>query len=62
MKKAKGTFKYSSKGNTGLLYIPAHMVLDSAFPLKEGTVSIEVLDGQLLVRPTKNDESEKERN
>jgi hypothetical protein len=39
MKEGIGTFKLSPKGNTGLLYVPAHMVLDSAFPLKEGKVS-----------------------
>ncbi|MDH5688523.1 MAG: hypothetical protein OEZ48_11780 [Candidatus Bathyarchaeota archaeon] len=50
MKEGIGTFKLSQKGNTGLLYIPAHVVLDSAFPLKEGKVSIEITDEQITVR------------
>ena len=50
MKEGIGTFKLSPKGNTGLLYVPAHMVLDSAFPLKEGKVSIEITDGQIAVK------------
>ena len=55
MKRARGTFKYSAKGNTGLLYIPSKVAVDSAFPLKEGTVIIEITDGKLEIRPEKQE-------
>jgi len=51
LRRAEGTFKYSPKGNTGLLYIPSKVAVDSLFPLKEGAVIIEIMDGKLEVRP-----------
>ena len=56
MKCARGTFKYSAKGNTGLLYIPSKVAVDSAFPLKEGTVIIEITNGEITVKPEKQEE------
>lgn len=40
----QGTFRVSVKGKTGLIYIPADLVKDSAFPLQDGdslTIRIE---------------------
>jgi len=48
--KNKGTFKFSHKGKTGLLYIPADIVKDSSFPLKEGKVTIEISEDTLIIR------------
>jgi len=48
--KNTGTFKLSHKGKTGVLYIPADMVVDSAFPLKEGKVEIEIRGKELIIR------------
>ena len=47
--KNKGTFKISHKGKTGILYVPADLVKDSTFPLKEGKVTIEILENRLII-------------
>lgn len=47
--KNRGTFKISHKGKTGILYIPADLVKDSTFPLKEGKVTIEIVEKRLTV-------------
>jgi hypothetical protein len=44
-----GTLKFSPKGKTGLLYIPADLVKDSSFPLIEGPVTIEIVNGKLII-------------
>jgi hypothetical protein len=44
-----GTFRFSPKGKTGLLYIPADIVKDSNFPLKEGTVTVEISGDKLTI-------------
>lgn len=49
MKEGIGTFKLSPKGNTGFLYIPLHMVLDSVFPLREGSVVIKIRNGGIAI-------------
>jgi len=49
MKDSEATLKRSHKGNTQLLYIPANMVLDSAYPLKEGKVRVRVEGNRLIV-------------
>jgi len=54
--KDTGTFKFSHKGKTGILYIPADIVKDSKFPLKEGTVTVEI-SGEQLIIGKKKDES-----
>lgn len=51
MKTGTGTFKLSHRGSTGLIYIPAKIVVDSAFPLKEGKVIIEVTDSEIIIKP-----------
>lgn len=51
MEWGEGAFKLSPKGNTGLIYVPAHMTVDSAFPLKPSKVDIEVMNGKIEVRP-----------
>ncbi len=52
---AKGKFSFPSKGNTGIVYIPAHMVRDLQFPLKEGSVEVEILEEKgktfVVIRP-----------
>lgn len=45
-----GTFKFSHKGKTGILYIPADIVKDSRFPLKEGNVTVEISGDILIIR------------
>ncbi len=47
--KSIGTFKLSHKGKTGLLYIPADLVKDSAFPLKEGKVKIGIEGDSIVI-------------
>ena len=47
------TFKLSPKGKTGILYIPADIVKDSNFPLKEGKVIIEIKNQELIIRKKK---------
>ena len=40
----RGTFRVSAKGKTGLIYVPADLVKDSAFPFHDGdslTIKIE---------------------
>jgi len=49
--KNSGTFKFSHKGKTGILYIPADIVKDSNFPLKEGKVIVEITEDTLIIRP-----------
>lgn len=45
----KGTFKKEKKGSTGVLWIPADLVKDSAFPLKPGSVKIKIEGKRLVV-------------
>jgi len=46
-----GTFKLSHKGKTGIIYIPADLVKDSSFPLKEGKVTIRIEDDSVVLTP-----------
>jgi len=48
--KNTGTFKFSHKGKTGILYIPADIVKDSNFPLKEGKVRVEISGDILIIK------------
>jgi len=48
--KARGTFKLSTKGSTGVLWIPSSMVKDSTFPLKVGPVEITIEKDRLIIR------------
>lgn len=45
-----GTFKFSHKGKTGILYIPADIVKDSAFPLKEGKTIIKISSDMIIIK------------
>ena len=40
--KATGTFKKENRSQTGRIYVPAALVRDSQFPLKEGPIEIEI--------------------
>lgn len=51
-KKNIGTFKRSPKGNTGLLYIPADIVKDSLFPIREEAVTIRFQGNSLIIEVT----------
>lgn len=49
--KNTGTFKLSLPQSwTGIIYVPADMVKDSSFPLKEGKVTVEIQGDSLIVR------------
>ena len=52
MKEGVGTFRLSPKGNTGLIYIPAKIVIDSAFPLKPGKVKIKIQNDTIIIHQT----------
>jgi len=51
--KNTGTFKLSHKGKTGILYIPADIVKDSSFPLKEGKVEVTIEGASLVCKHLK---------
>lgn len=42
MLELEGSFVLAKRGKTGILYIPADLVKDSQFPLKEGAVRIKI--------------------
>jgi predicted NUDIX family NTP pyrophosphohydrolase len=44
-----GTFKLESKSKSGRIHVPAELVRDSQFPLREGEVFIEIKDNKLLI-------------
>jgi len=48
--KKEATFKISRRGKTGVLYIPADIVKDSSFPLKEGVVIVEISGDWLTIK------------
>jgi hypothetical protein len=47
--KAEGTFKLESRSKSGRIHIPASLVRDSQFPLKEGKVNIEIKENKLII-------------
>jgi len=50
---AKGTFTLSPKGKTGVLYVPADIVKDSAFPFQPGEkVKVRIEGNRLIVEKT----------
>ncbi len=51
--KALGKFRKERKSNTGVIFVPAIIVVDSAFPLKEGRVEIEIKGKELIIRQMK---------
>lgn len=54
-----GTFRKDPKGNTGRLYIPANLVKDSQFPIKEGKVIIKIRGDHLIISKVPNTSSVK---
>ncbi len=47
--KSRGTFRLETGSKSGRLHIPAEIVKDSQFPLKEGEVLIEIQNDKLIV-------------
>ncbi|MFH0849121.1 MAG: hypothetical protein V1857_06435 [archaeon] len=45
---SNGKYQLSSRSNTGLIYLPTEIVLDTAFPLKPGIIDIRI-EGPCLV-------------
>jgi len=39
---AGGTFRKDGRSDTGRIYVPAALVRDSQFPLKEGKIKIKI--------------------
>lgn len=49
VKEAIGSFKIPMRGRTGVIYVPADLVIDSTFPFKKGdSVKIRI-DGERLI-------------
>lgn len=44
-----GKFTLPKRGKTGVLYIPATLVRDSAFPIKKGKVRIKIVGDCLII-------------
>jgi hypothetical protein len=50
VREAIGTFKLPlKKGRTGVIYVPADLVIDSTFPLKKGNAVKIKIDGEKLI-------------
>ena len=50
MNKAEGKLRKSSKGNTGLLFLPSHLMLDSTFPFKDIPLMVKIrIEGNKLI-------------
>ena len=50
MDRAEGKLRKSSKGNTGLLFLPSHLMLDSAFPFKKIPIIVKIrIKGKRLI-------------
>lgn len=45
----KGKFSTESRSKSGRIQVPAALVKDSQFPLSEGPVIIEIVDGKLVI-------------
>jgi len=45
----EGNFRKNTRSNTGRIYIPAALVRDSQFPLREGKVKIQIKNKQLII-------------
>jgi hypothetical protein len=45
----RGTFGVSVKGKTSLIYVPADLVRDSAFPLRDGDFLATEIERQILI-------------
>lgn len=47
---AIGTFKHDVRSKAGRVYVPAALVRDSQFPIKEGKVEIRVEGNYLIIK------------
>lgn len=47
--KVIGAFSHESRSKSSRIQIPARMVWDSAFPLREGKVEIKIEGGRLVI-------------
>jgi len=48
-----GTFRLETRSKSGRVHVPAELVRDSQFPLEEGKINIEIIDGKLVVSQMK---------
>jgi len=48
---AEGTFRKDGRSDTGRIYVPAALVRDSQFPLKEGKIKIKICIDNLSGKP-----------
>lgn len=44
-----GRFRLASRGKTGIIYIPSHLVTDSTFPFADGEKVLIRIEGEELV-------------
>jgi len=44
-----GKFGTTSRGSTGVIHVPAAVVRDSQFPLRDGKVKISIEDKRLII-------------
>jgi hypothetical protein len=44
-----GRFRLASRGKTGIIYVPSHLVTDSTFPFGDGEQVLIRIDGDRLV-------------
>jgi len=44
-----GRFRLASRGKTGIIYVPSHLVTDSTFPLGNGEQVLVRIDGERLI-------------
>jgi len=49
VKEAIGTFQIPMRGRTGIIYVPADLVIDSTFPFKVGDKVKIRIDGERLI-------------
>jgi hypothetical protein len=49
-----GRFRFASRGKTGIIYVPSHLVTDSTFPFADGEgVLIQIKGEQLVIEKTR---------
>jgi len=48
--RVKGSFKLEKRSATGVVWLPADLVKDSAFPLKVGPVEITIEKDRLVIK------------
>lgn len=51
VKEGFGSFRFPKRGRTGIIYVPADVVIDSTFPFKEDdVVYIQIIEDKLMIR------------